>query len=175
MVLRLANLIWDDSCACFIHFLYLNRFVSSCLVHCVSIWGPIFVYANSNYRLDSLSSSLVENCVIDWNRQLHFYITYLNTDQYSRVGLHSWKKNFCVIFSFKMVFLVSTLEECFSFLDSIGPEKVFYTLFIFTWVVSLWEHYLSYRQVVLRTRSIHNQRATFEFMFLLLVSKLQTK
>jgi STE24 endopeptidase len=45
-----------------------------------------------------------------------------------------------------MVFLISTLEEYFSFLDKIEPNTLFYTLIIFTWIVSLWEHYLSYRQ-----------------------------
>jgi hypothetical protein len=46
-----------------------------------------------------------------------------------------------------MVFLISTLEQCFSFLDKIEPNTLFYVLLIFTWIISLWEHYLSYRQV----------------------------
>lgn len=46
-----------------------------------------------------------------------------------------------------MVFLISTLEEYFSFLDQIEPNTLFYALIIFTWMISLWEHYLSYRQV----------------------------
>jgi hypothetical protein len=46
-----------------------------------------------------------------------------------------------------MVFLISTLEKYFSFLDKIEPNTLFYTLIIFTWIISLWEHYLSYRQV----------------------------
>ncbi|CAF1356871.1 unnamed protein product [Adineta ricciae] len=45
-----------------------------------------------------------------------------------------------------MVFLISTLENCFSFLDKIDPNTLFYLLLIFTWLMSLWEHYLSYRQ-----------------------------
>jgi hypothetical protein len=46
-----------------------------------------------------------------------------------------------------MVFLISTLEEYFSFLDKIEPNTLFYGLLAFTWIVSIWEHYLSYRQV----------------------------
>ncbi|CAF4511459.1 unnamed protein product [Rotaria socialis] len=45
-----------------------------------------------------------------------------------------------------MVFLISTLEECFSFLDKIEPNLLFYGLLSFTLIVSIWEHYLSYRQ-----------------------------
>ncbi|CAF0811135.1 unnamed protein product [Rotaria sp. Silwood1] len=45
-----------------------------------------------------------------------------------------------------MVFLISTLEEYFSFLDKIEPNTLFYVLLTFTWVISIWEHYLSYRQ-----------------------------
>ena len=46
-----------------------------------------------------------------------------------------------------MVFLISMLEEYFSFLDQIEPRTLFYVLLIFTWVIAIWEHYLSYRQV----------------------------
>ena len=46
-----------------------------------------------------------------------------------------------------MVFLISTLEEYFSFIDKIDPTTLFFGLVAFTWIVSLWEHYLSYRQV----------------------------
>ncbi|UJR25318.1 hypothetical protein I4U23_006669 [Adineta vaga] len=45
-----------------------------------------------------------------------------------------------------MVFFVSKLEDCFSFLDKIDSNTLFYALLIFTWIISLWEHYLSYRQ-----------------------------
>ncbi|CAF5166605.1 unnamed protein product, partial [Rotaria magnacalcarata] len=45
-----------------------------------------------------------------------------------------------------MVFLISTLEECFTFLDKIEPNVLFYGLLSFTLIVSIWEHYLSYRQ-----------------------------
>ncbi|CAF0822142.1 unnamed protein product [Rotaria sordida] len=45
-----------------------------------------------------------------------------------------------------MVFLISTLEQYFSFLDKIEPNILFYGLLSFTWIVSIWEHYLSYRQ-----------------------------
>ncbi|CAF3437815.1 unnamed protein product [Rotaria sp. Silwood1] len=45
-----------------------------------------------------------------------------------------------------MVFLISTLEAYFAFLDKIEPKILFYGLLSFTWIVSIWEHYLSYRQ-----------------------------
>ncbi|CAF4390532.1 unnamed protein product [Adineta steineri] len=45
-----------------------------------------------------------------------------------------------------MVFFISTLEEYFSFLDKIELNTLFYTLLGLTWIISLWEHYLSYRQ-----------------------------
>jgi STE24 endopeptidase len=45
-----------------------------------------------------------------------------------------------------MVFLISTLEKYFSFIDQIEPTSLFYGLVAFTWIVSMWEHYLSYRQ-----------------------------
>jgi hypothetical protein len=48
-----------------------------------------------------------------------------------------------------MVFLISALENYFSFLDKIEVNALFYGLLSFTWIVSVWEHYLSYRQVYL--------------------------
>ncbi|CAF4047031.1 unnamed protein product, partial [Rotaria magnacalcarata] len=45
-----------------------------------------------------------------------------------------------------MVFLISTLEKYFSFLDKIQPDTLFYALILITWIISTWEHYLSYRQ-----------------------------
>ncbi|UJR23594.1 hypothetical protein I4U23_026583 [Adineta vaga] len=45
-----------------------------------------------------------------------------------------------------MVFLISVLESYFSFIDRIEPKILFYGLLSFTWILSIWEHYLSYRQ-----------------------------
>lgn len=67
-----------------------------------------------------------------------------------------------------MVFLISTLEEYFSFLDRIEPNTLFYALIIFTWMISLWEHYLSYRQVC------NSSSQRLDLCFACLVSKLQT-
>ncbi|CAF1504622.1 unnamed protein product [Didymodactylos carnosus] len=45
-----------------------------------------------------------------------------------------------------MVLLVSSLDKYFSFLDKIEPNRLLIALISFGWAVSLWEHYLSYRQ-----------------------------
>ncbi|CAF0792174.1 unnamed protein product [Adineta ricciae] len=45
-----------------------------------------------------------------------------------------------------MVFLISALERYFSFIDQIEPTVLFYGLLLCTWILAMWEHYLSYRQ-----------------------------
>ncbi|CAF1028333.1 unnamed protein product [Rotaria sordida] len=60
-----------------------------------------------------------------------------------------------------MVFLISILEEYFSFLDKIEPNTLFYVLIIFTWIISIWQHYLAYRQYknYKRHRTVPNELA----------------
>ncbi|CAF0730097.1 unnamed protein product [Adineta steineri] len=45
-----------------------------------------------------------------------------------------------------MVFLISALENYFSFIDKVTPTTLFYGLLSFTAILAIWEHYLSYRQ-----------------------------
>ena len=62
-----------------------------------------------------------------------------------------------------MVFLISTLESYFSFLDHIDPSKLFYGMLTFTWLVSMWEHYLSYRQVFSSSSCVEHRRSSPSF------------
>ena len=44
---------------------------------------------------------------------------------------------------------IQQLNSAFDFVDKLDPQNLFYGIFIFSWIMFLWEYYLSYRQVSL--------------------------